>query len=470
MKKLTLIAILSVVLFLTMSSRGAVVVFDESLPGIWYGEDSGAGYEVGATPASGNNAMLFTVFGGVSGDITLEAGKSYKVTARRRVVQNGTTGFDVYLGSAKILRDSAVAGSLAEQDTFQSSMYPGVFKPSTNTVNVSLNMGGTSVARVDWIEFKEVDAVVFDESTSGLTYVGQGGNWYDAGGSPDDGSTYNDITFNASGSASASLNLVAGKTYKITARRMVQNNNNMSFSLDLNGTNYIWDGAYTSGTAGLFEEKQYLGYYKGSGAAEVKVRNGGSYYSRLDYLEFDATTDVYFDETTFDLAFTGGAGFTPVSGTLTPTPTTDAVGLGGPATVSGTVNLIAGRMYNVYASRMVHDTGNLSYDISFNGVTFVHDAALSSALNPNDTTAEAFVGQYTASSAATSVLLSNGGVWAARVDYIRFELVEPLVCGDAGTVYLPGDLYPDCKVDFMDLAVFAQNWLDCTDPAEEACN
>ena len=469
MKKAMLLVVVSAVFAISSPSNAAVVVFDESLPGIGYGEDSGSGYEAGATPDDGitPNTMQFPIYGSVSGDITLVAGNSYKVTARRKVITQGQLYFDVFLAGSKILRDSAMAASPAEQDTFQSLRYPGVFKPAANTVNVALSNGGPWLPRVDWIKFEPIDALVFDESTSGLTLIGGSNSAiaYQAGASPDDGSTSNAIFFLQPGGAYATLNFTAGKTYKVTARRMVQNNHTMSFSLNLGGINYMWDNAYTSGTAGLFEEKQYLGYYKGSGAAEVRVYNGGSSVTRFDYLQFDATTDVYFDETTPDLAFTGSAGFTPVSGTLSPTPTTNGIGFGGADTVSGTVTLVAGRTYNVYASRTVHDSGNLGYDMSFNGVFFARDAAL---LTPNDSTIESPFGQYVATNATTTVQLSNGGPWAARVDYIRFELVEPLACGDAGTVYLPGDLYPDCKIDFNDFAAFAQNWLHCTDPA--GCN
>jgi hypothetical protein len=42
-------------------------------------------------------------------------------------------------------------------------------------------------------------------------------------------------------------------------------------------------------------------------------------------------------------------------------------------------------------------------------------------------------------------------------------LEMPRQCGDLGTVYLPGDLNKDCKIDLKDLAEFAQKWLDNTE-------
>jgi hypothetical protein len=41
---------------------------------------------------------------------------------------------------------------------------------------------------------------------------------------------------------------------------------------------------------------------------------------------------------------------------------------------------------------------------------------------------------------------------------------EP-VCGDAQHPYPTGDLTLDCHVDLADMAVIAQHWLECTDPA-----
>jgi len=45
-------------------------------------------------------------------------------------------------------------------------------------------------------------------------------------------------------------------------------------------------------------------------------------------------------------------------------------------------------------------------------------------------------------------------------------LEMPRRCGDFGTVYLPGDLNEDCRVDFADLAGLAEKWLESTDPNE----
>jgi len=261
-------------------------------------------------------------------------------------------------------------------------------------------------------------SVVFDESTPGLILA-------DGAGTGPDGSV-GIIGFSGAASASANLALTAGQTYKIVASRKVLNfNNNLSFSLALNGVGCMWDDAFGP-VSDVFEQKMYQGYYRPSAATTtVMVYNGGAWVARLDYLDFQATSDVFFDEFSSP-TFTGGAGPTAVSasGALTFNPGSNGMGFGGADTVSSIVNLIAGAQYNVYARRTIHDSGNLGYDISLDGSFFAHDAAATGSYN--DGAAEGLIGQYTATSAATNVLLSNGGPWAARVDYLRFEYIpEP---------------------------------------------
>ena len=48
---------------------------------------------------------------------------------------------------------------------------------------------------------------------------------------------------------------------------------------------------------------------------------------------------------------------------------------------------------------------------------------------------------------------------------------EPQTCREllAREVIIDGDIYPDCKVDFMDLSIFAGQWLSCNDPNTDNC-
>jgi len=56
-----------------------------------------------------------------------------------------------------------------------------------------------------------------------------------------------------------------------------------------------------------------------------------------------------------------------------------------------------------------------------------------------------------------------------RVDIaLLAEILEmPRRCGDLGTMYLPGDLNKDCKVDLADFTSFADKWLDSTEPGQD---
>lgn len=62
-----------------------------------------------------------------------------------------------------------------------------------------------------------------------------------------------------------------------------------------------------------------------------------------------------------------------------------------------------------------------------------------------------------------------GGMHTGRVDLpLLLKVLEmPSGCGDLGTLYLPGDLNEDCKVDLTDFVKFANKWLDSTEPAQD---
>ncbi len=54
---------------------------------------------------------------------------------------------------------------------------------------------------------------------------------------------------------------------------------------------------------------------------------------------------------------------------------------------------------------------------------------------------------------------------AGRMDIatLRQILEFPKQCGDLGSLHLPGDLSGDCRVDFRDLSVMADQWLRSSD-------
>ena len=55
-----------------------------------------------------------------------------------------------------------------------------------------------------------------------------------------------------------------------------------------------------------------------------------------------------------------------------------------------------------------------------------------------------------------------------RIDVpLLVKILEmPRRCGDLGTIYLPGDLNEDCRVNFADFAELTDKWLESTDPNE----
>lgn len=270
-------------------------------------------------------------------------------------------------------------------------------------------------------------AEMFDVNTPGISYTGTGSAAYEAGAIPDDGSTPNCIDFNSSGSATATLNLVAGQKYRITANRRVTNTWNLAYYTSVNGTQLIYDNALAlDNTENSFQQFTYYGYFTAPTASNVvSVHDGGSFYTRLNYLSFEATTDVFFDRYTSDLGMTGTAGYTPIQGAITNGVTNNGIGFGPSDTVTGTAELISGATYNVYSCRAIHDSGNFAYDVTLDGVFFAHDSALpDTVIYANDWASEKLLGEYTATDSATSVLLSNGGAYAARFDYLRFELVN----------------------------------------------
>ena len=62
-------------------------------------------------------------------------------------------------------------------------------------------------------------------------------------------------------------------------------------------------------------------------------------------------------------------------------------------------------------------------------------------------------------------------VWSEEIEEVGSELYQAAIlleCGDWG--YKSGDLDGNCRIDLRDLAIFAQDWLECTLPGEEGCD
>jgi len=269
---------------------------------------------------------------------------------------------------------------------------------------------------------------IMDESSSGLVTLGAASIGYLPLATPNDGSTPNAFQFVGTVDGfELSMGLTAGKTYTITTRNQVLFNHMNSFYVDLGNTT-VWNNGYTvTGASDIFETKEILGYYKATGAATARLHDGAEWCPRVDWVSVEETTDVYFDELTSDLALTGDAGLASVGGeSLSADTEHNAIWFSTLDTISGTVALNVGTTYNVYASRFIHDTGNLGYDITLEGTFFAHDSATTAVGVWNDRPGESLIGEYTAIAASTDVLLHNGGAWGSRSDYLRFEAVpEP---------------------------------------------
>jgi hypothetical protein len=57
----------------------------------------------------------------------------------------------------------------------------------------------------------------------------------------------------------------------------------------------------------------------------------------------------------------------------------------------------------------------------------------------------------------------SGGLsnFVGEIDYIRIYS-GVIFCGDAYHQYPVGDVNKDCKVNFFDIAIVAEHWLECT--------
>lgn len=274
--------------------------------------------------------------------------------------------------------------------------------------------------------------ILMDESNA--TFSGDTGLSYNPLATPN--TDPNTFAFVGNGSASWTVSIDPGQKYKLTSRRLVTTTNNTRFAISFDGNYYITDLAYSADPAQSDQMLEYLflGYFMSSNASTTVLANsGGPWIPRVDYLRLDPTNDVYFDENSTP-AFTGAAGLYtfPTNGSWPANPgTLPNTGLNGFAfgtadTVSGNIELVAGITYNVYASRQVNSTGNFACDLLLNGQFFAHDTCVPIDMAHNDFLEEAMLGTYTATSDMTSITYANGGPWATRVDYVRFEAVpEP---------------------------------------------
>ncbi len=67
-------------------------------------------------------------------------------------------------------------------------------------------------------------------------------------------------------------------------------------------------------------------------------------------------------------------------------------------------------------------------------------------------------------------LTADYNIWIDDLRIYQPALQAPQTCGDDGTFYYFMDFNQNCFVDIYDLEIFAQQWLNCTDPQNPNCN
>lgn len=131
-------------------------------------------------------------------------------------------------------------------------------------------------------------AVIFDESTPGITLTGDASLEYESGGTP--ASTPNIIMLPpGSSTAYADITLEAGQQYIVSARRRTVSSGNLQFKIDLDGGLFVLDLAHSPDGGELtYQEVTYEGIYVPADATTtVKIYAGGSWGARVDYIQFE---------------------------------------------------------------------------------------------------------------------------------------------------------------------------------------
>ncbi|HBR19424.1 MAG: hypothetical protein A2Y13_04450 [Planctomycetes bacterium GWC2_45_44] len=66
---------------------------------------------------------------------------------------------------------------------------------------------------------------------------------------------------------------------------------------------------------------------------------------------------------------------------------------------------------------------------------------------------------------------ADGNIKPIYLDNIKVWDYTPDQCGEMGAMsYMPGDLTHNCYVDMKDIKIFAEQWLQCTTPADPNCD
>lgn len=245
------------------------------------------------------------------------------------------------------------------------------------------------------------------------------------------------FAFTGAGSGSITWTLPAGN-YIVDSYRQELNSLSYLYAYQpfaYGGVSLTVDYAYGP-VSDATVHKTFLGYYHSDGTSSTfQLGPGSAAYSRITNVTFTKTNDIYFDENSTVTpvgdavvgAFSVPTGF---STTLFNASAKNGlfVGIGGnPGGISGTVNLVSGQQYAVYASRQVNSSASsqMAFDLDLDGSFFANINA-TPLTAPDDGIEEIFVGNYTPSTNSIDVVITNTGAFGGRADYIRFAAVpEP---------------------------------------------
>lgn len=109
------------------------------------------------------------------------------------------------------------------------------------------------------------------------------------------------------------------------------------------------------------------------------------------------------------------------------------------------VTLVPGQKYKVTARRHVHNNAYMSFDLYLNGTWYMHDggACMNNPITYDKYAQVEYLGYYQPSVATTEVKIANGGLWGARVDWIKFEATsDRYFDGTASGIAYSGSSFP----------------------------
>lgn len=156
---------------------------------------------------------------------------------------------------------------------------------------------------------------------------------------------------------------------------------------------------------------------------------------------------VTFDESTPELFIFNSSGLAGLKREPFATPVSGLncikIGVGDFAVAN--VSLIPGQKYKVTARRHVHNNAYMSFDLYLNGIWYMHDggACMNNPITFDKHAQVVYLGYYQPSAATTEVKITNGGLWGARVDWIKFEATsDKYFDGTASDITYSGSSYP----------------------------